>query len=686
MRFVALLAVALFVVIGLRAGEAPAKPGVVSHIKVVSDKVDDVSSLEAWKKSFIKDGMTDEQKALAVWKSVVMFQYQDTPPVEYLQDGNAVQDPIKLFNVYGYAMCSPAASHVCNLARYIGLEARGWGINCHSVCEVKWDNAWHLLDASLVNYFPKADGKVASVDEITAAVNEWLNQNQGFRGNDAKLRQFNFADGGKGWKKGPDLLARCPMFDDSGWWPAGTHGWYSTMQEYDGSGGGANGKSFVFEYGSSMGYEVNIQLRPGEKLTRNWSNKGWHVNMQGGGGEPGCLKMKPGEGMMRHTPKYGDLAPARIGNGTLEYELPLAGGEFRTGALSVENLASDAASPILRLKDPAQPGVLIFRMPSSYVYLGGQLTFKPALADGGEILVELSDNNGSDWREVASIVRANVCVPADDRELVQIYKLSEGGAVTADLKRLIYRRYDYRLKFTIKGKGTGIDAIKVANDIQHSQRALPTLTQGENKITFSAGAQEGTITAHANFATDHKGKQVEFTDFKPTLTDLKQRGAIVEPAKYGGVPGELVYTLNTPGEITRVRMGSHYRCWGVNDTWDYQVSFDNGKTFKGIGKGEGVVPGISKYYISPDAPAATKAASAKFVGIHKSQTCMFSFRVDADYKEPHGGFRPVKITYVWDENGQEKRDVKIADKPEVNYTINCAAKPAMKSIVLELAE
>ncbi len=30
--------------------------GVVSHIKVLSDKVEDVSSLEAWKASFIKPG------------------------------------------------------------------------------------------------------------------------------------------------------------------------------------------------------------------------------------------------------------------------------------------------------------------------------------------------------------------------------------------------------------------------------------------------------------------------------------------------------------------------------------------------------------------------------------------------------------------------------------------------------
>jgi hypothetical protein len=46
----------------------------------------------------------------------------------------------------------------------------------------------------------------------------------------------------------------------------------------------------------------------------------------------------------------------------------------------------------------------------------------------------------------------------------------------------------------------------------------------------------------------------------------------------------------------------------------------------------------------------------------------------------------VKVTYVWDENGAEKKDVHVAQKPEETYTINCAAKPTMKSIVMELAQ
>src|SRR5207248_7653942 len=148
-----------------------ARPAVVSFIKVLSDKIEDVSSMEAWKKSFIKDGMTDEQKAMAVWTTVVKFRQQDTPPDEFLVDGN-VHDPIKTFNVYGYGMCCCASSNIEALARYAGLPARGRIINTHSVPEVYWDGAWHLLDASLITYFPKPDGKLAGVDEIISGVKE----------------------------------------------------------------------------------------------------------------------------------------------------------------------------------------------------------------------------------------------------------------------------------------------------------------------------------------------------------------------------------------------------------------------------------------------------------------------------------------------------------------------------------
>src|SRR5579862_7839479 len=132
--------------------------GIVANVKVLSNNIEDVSSIEAWKKSFIKDGMSDDEKAKAVWTTVVKFRQQCPSPREYLFSGDGeVHDPIKTFNVYGYGICCCASSNIEALSRYAGLSARGWGINCHSVPEIGYDNAWHLFDASLICYFPKAD-------------------------------------------------------------------------------------------------------------------------------------------------------------------------------------------------------------------------------------------------------------------------------------------------------------------------------------------------------------------------------------------------------------------------------------------------------------------------------------------------------------------------------------------------
>ena len=638
---------------------AAATVGVVSHVKVLSDKVPDVSSMEAWKKAFTKEDMTDEQKMLAAFKSRVALVYQDAPPRELLTGEGCTHDMIKEFNVYGYGMCCCASANIEAMGRYLGLEARGWGIIGHSVPEVKWDGAWHMLDASLINYFPKPDGTIAGVEEIGAAVQGWLEKNPEYKGNDQKLRQFHQAGGWTGWKKGPELLAACPFYDPTGWWPAKTHGWYATMQEYD----GRQKTPFIYEYGYSQGYEVNIQLRRGERLTRHWFNKGLHTNgVAGGGDAPGCLKEKIGQGPLAYAVKYGDLTRERIGSALLEYDVPLADGSWRRAALKAENLAAgseDRQAPAVHVKDAAQPGILEIRMPAPYVYLTGRLTFTAAVGQGGKVRVFFSDNNGLDWRQIAAVEQA--------------------GEQAVDLQKLVVRRYDYRLRLVLSGKGTGLDALKIVHDLQLSQRALPTLTRGPNKIAFSAGPQEGTIVVEGASQPEYKGKQVVLADFHPMLAGVEEQFLRVT-----GQPAEVTFPISTPGDMTRLTFGGHFRARDKADKWDMQVSFDGGKTFKTVDTAAGPTQGACKFVTVGDVPAGTRQALVRWSGAQRNTTCLFSLRIGADYKEPAGGWRPVKITYVWEEGGIEKRDVHVAAKPEETYTITCQAAPEMKSVILEL--
>jgi hypothetical protein len=641
------------------ATRADGKPGIVSFVKVLTDKVEDVSNMEAWKKSFIKDGMTDAEKALAVWTTNVKFRQQDSPPHEYLQSDKTVMDAIKTYNVYGYGMCNGASAGILALSRYVGLNARGRGIIQHSVPEVEYDGAWHLMDASLITYFPKPDGKLASVEEICDSVMDWYAKNPGYEGDDKKLSAFMRS--GEWKKNGPQLIANCPFLDSKGWYPALTHGWYAPMGEY-----ADKSKTHFYEYGYSQGYQVNIQLREGERITRNWSNKGLHVNMREGG-SPHSLKSQVGKGDLSYAPKYGDIAVGRIGNGTHEYDVPLANGAFRGGALTVENLASkseDNADPAVHVKDAANPGVLIIRMPSSYVYLGGEAIAKAVVAQGGEIAVAFSENNGLTWKELT--------------------KITATGESKIDLKDVIFRRYDYRLKLTMKGQGTGLDALKLTHDIQHSQRALPGFTQGKNTVSFSAGPAEGTITIEGMTDPKYMGKNIYFTEYQPEANGVVAKAEA--PLMIPSGKGELTFPISTPGEMTRLRFGGHYRARGKEDGWGLQVSFDDGKTFKTVDRMAGPVAGHTQWVTFSDIPAGTKSAKVRYAGHQKGTTCLFSFRIDADYKEPTGGLRPVKVTYNWEEGGKPQQKVLTGKSAAETFSIDCAEKPTMKSIVLELAD
>ncbi|HYF49237.1 MAG TPA: hypothetical protein VEJ63_07520 [Planctomycetota bacterium] len=637
----------------LLAGGTPAAdtaPVVVSNVKVLSDKVEDVSSAEAWVASVIKPGMTDEQKALAIFDAVVKFRHHDMFPAEW--DGDA----IKQFNVYGYG---PAPTSMLHLARAAGFKARGqslhkWG----GGTEFFYDNDWHYLDGGMIAYFKRADGKIASVADIRAEVKAWyeknpdyLIKNPGDKAEiDAKVNKLKAFIKDPGIAKGPEILTRAPTMSERGSFTLDYFGWYTSMLLFDGN----SNTPFVYEEAYTAGYRVNNQLRPGEKLIRNWSNKGLHADMKRNAA-PEALNAKVGTGSFMYHQKLGDLSNGRVGNGVLEYSVPLDETRFNTAVLAKENLKSDGKS--ITLADGAKDGVFILRRPCSYIYLTGTLEAAATLGNGGSISVELSTDNGLKWKPAGTI---------------------GAGESKLDLSELVYAQYDYRLKFTLKGAGTAISRLKLTNDIQHSQRPLPALDKGENKISFSAGPHEGTITVQVK--TPATAADVGATIEGNDENILKQWGTI-SPA--GGKTTVVTIPIETPGDMTRVRFGCDYRANDKNEGWDLEVSFDDGKSFKKVGRTEGATK-QSYYSVSADAPKGARKAIVRYSGAQTGSLVIWRMRVDADYAEPAGGFAPVKITYEFEDGGKPRAEIFVAKTPQESFTIQCGAKPVMKSITLEL--
>src|SRR5262249_44365815 len=253
---------------------AAQEPARLNNLKVLSDKIDDVTTVENILKSFVKPNVSAAEGARALWTAAVKYRHQTAPPDEQLAADWEAHDPVKLFNSYGYCMCCCCSAMIECLNRLDGREARGRILTGHSVPEVKYGEGWHMFDASLITYFPKEKtGDAAAVDDITAAVKGWYDKNPGKRGNDKALVDVMKENGWTGWKsKGPELLSQCPFYD-LGWFPARTHGWNATMSEYD-------RKCEEYEYGYHVGHRALFSLRPGESFVREGGKRGLHANLR----------------------------------------------------------------------------------------------------------------------------------------------------------------------------------------------------------------------------------------------------------------------------------------------------------------------------------------------------------------------------------------------------------------------
>ena len=122
----------------------------------------DLTSVDGMLKSILKPGMSDEAKAIAIWRFLRDWRYHYYPA----EGGDEVHDPVKFINVYGYGFCDDSASNFAVLARAAGVRARIWGLSGHVVGEAFYAGRWHMFDPDLKVYYRTKAGHVASVDEL----------------------------------------------------------------------------------------------------------------------------------------------------------------------------------------------------------------------------------------------------------------------------------------------------------------------------------------------------------------------------------------------------------------------------------------------------------------------------------------------------------------------------------------
>jgi len=121
----------------------------------------DLADVDAIIRHVCPKGMSDAEKAMALYRFVL-----EHIEMWALPNPSGASRPMQILNLYGYCNCSGFAQTLATLANCAGLKARTLGIGGHAVMEMHYDGAWHLFDSNMMGIYPKADGTLASAEEV----------------------------------------------------------------------------------------------------------------------------------------------------------------------------------------------------------------------------------------------------------------------------------------------------------------------------------------------------------------------------------------------------------------------------------------------------------------------------------------------------------------------------------------
>ncbi len=123
----------------------------------------DTRSLERLASSIVAPGMSERDRARALWEWQIKHRFHATT------EDFEVDDAVKVHNCYGYTLCYNESLVLSDLWRAAGLRVRQGFPNGHSTAEVFYEGGWHYLDSDESIICLKRDNRtIASEAEVVA--------------------------------------------------------------------------------------------------------------------------------------------------------------------------------------------------------------------------------------------------------------------------------------------------------------------------------------------------------------------------------------------------------------------------------------------------------------------------------------------------------------------------------------
>lgn len=424
-------------VLGLAALVASAQrvSAQVAEPWVTTDQTVDCSSLETIVRDVIKPGMTDEQKALALYHFFRqrVFHYKNLPESRI---------PLKTLNVMGNTLCGSQGTCMKGLLEAAGLKAR---VVCHTdgshtFYEAFYDGAWHGFD-TFTNFYVYTKGDkphIASFEEMQK---------------DPSIVKDAVAE-----KRAPPGLCHCgdnPMAFASGF----------KVLNYEPSKSDWNVKA----YG----------LRKGEEIVRSWWPEGKPLPGSFSGKQVGPMHTCGGKDRDAEPFLFKFWEPYNIKNwsgvsnsfrhytnGRMNYSPNLTNDDYKDGLLSEKGVKPGADGL-------SGEGEWVFPVKCSFYITGGELAFEATCAGEGDAVETAVSVDGKTWVPV---------VTGKDTGKKE-YK----GAFDQAVAKAATGRHDYQVKFTFKGKAV-LHKMLLQTIFSHNAMAAPHLMPGKNKVTLTAAS------------------------------------------------------------------------------------------------------------------------------------------------------------------------------------------------------
>ena len=119
----------------------------------------DLRSVSAIVARAIDPGMTDREKAMALWWQQIQHRFH------YPGDNKELLSPVKALNVYGHNTCGNDSICLAGLWKSAGLKVAPARLVGHCVTQVFYDGAWHLYDGDMHSIYLLRDNETIAGEQ-----------------------------------------------------------------------------------------------------------------------------------------------------------------------------------------------------------------------------------------------------------------------------------------------------------------------------------------------------------------------------------------------------------------------------------------------------------------------------------------------------------------------------------------